>query len=200
MKRKEIFYISNIISLSRFLLVTVLIFFLLDKNYLLSSILLIVIWISDLLDGYFARNRNEISELGKIIDPLADKAAIISLVIILLIQTLIPLWFVIIILMRDVFILAGGLFLKKRIGYVLSSTMTGKISVFLIGFTMLSIIVSEYLKNYLYVNLELFIQVLVFVSITAAIISLTSYGIRFVRTFKKEKLNDKSNNANQTTR
>jgi cardiolipin synthase (CMP-forming) len=177
--KKEILYISNLISLSRFLLVAVAAWFLTKENYLLGCFLIFAIWVSDLLDGYFARKRNEISEFGKMIDPIADKMAIIVLVLIMLFQDLIPLWFVIITVSRDALILVCGLYLNAKKNIVLQSNMMGKLTVFTIGLTLfLSIFEAGAQKGqfgffFSYHNeiTELLIGVLLFSSIVMIILS-----------------------------
>ncbi|MBE2227920.1 MAG: CDP-alcohol phosphatidyltransferase family protein, partial [Ignavibacteria bacterium] len=119
--KKEYLYISNLISMSRFALLAVCAYFLVNDNYLMTCVFIFIIWVSDLLDGYFARSRNEISELGKIIDPLADKLTVITLVVILMFKGIIPLWFLIITVLRDAVILAGGLYLSSKKNIVLQS-------------------------------------------------------------------------------
>ena len=82
---KEIFTISNGISFLRFLLVIPL-WFLLD-NYQSQSVryitfaLCVFAALTDVLDGYLARKLNQVTEVGKIIDPLADKAAMAVIVV-----------------------------------------------------------------------------------------------------------------------
>ncbi|MBZ0204195.1 MAG: CDP-alcohol phosphatidyltransferase family protein [Ignavibacteria bacterium] len=186
--KKEIFYISNLISLSRFLLLGVAAYFLLEKNYLFSCIMIFLIWVSDLLDGYIARRRGEISEFGKIIDPLADKVSIIVIVVILLIQKIIPPWFVIITVSRDALILAGGLYLNAKKNIVLQSNWLGKMAVFTIGLTLfLSIFangaqIGQFGNFFSYHNeiTELLIVVMLFLSIGMILLSLVSYLKRFL--------------------
>ena len=71
----------------------------------LIIIIMIAMYVTDLLDGYLARKLNQVSELGKIIDPLADKAAVIVITVILFINGLIPVWFFTVIVLRDILIL-----------------------------------------------------------------------------------------------
>ncbi len=186
--KKEIFYISNLISLSRFLLLGVAAFYLLSMNYLMACVLILLIWVSDLLDGYFARKRGEISDFGKIVDPLADKASIIVIVLILLIQDIIPLWFVIITVSRDALILIGGLYLNAKKNIVLQSNWLGKVAVFTIGTTLfLSIFakgtqIGQFGNFFSYHNeiTELLIVILLFLSIGMILLSLVSYLKRFL--------------------
>lgn len=193
MLNKEIFYVSNIISLSRFLLVGVTLYFLFEQNYLIGLLFIALIWISDLLDGYFARSRNEISELGKIIDPIADKTAVIAIVLVLLIQQIIPLWYVILTVGRDILILVGGLYIKSRKGLVLQSNWLGKIAVFTIGLTMFLAIFAMAAKlgqlgeyfSYHTEFMELLYTITLLLSIVMIFVSLVSYFNRFLIIFKK---------------
>jgi CDP-diacylglycerol---glycerol-3-phosphate 3-phosphatidyltransferase len=191
--KKEIFYISNLISLSRFLLLGVTVYFLIEKNYLFTLIFIALIWISDLLDGYFARSRNEISELGKIIDPVADKVCVITIVLMLLAQGLIPLWFVIITILRDALILAGGLYLNTKKNTVLQSNWMGKLAVFTIGLTLFISILTQGSKlgqfgNYFSYHtefMELLYIITLLLSIVMIFISLYAYFNRFLTILKK---------------
>lgn len=82
--------------------------------------------LTDKLDGVFARKFNEVTEWGKILDPVADKIGIAVVAIVLVKLHLIPLWFVLVMLARDALILAGGIYVKKRKGVVLQSNQLGK--------------------------------------------------------------------------
>ena len=113
---KELFYIPNILSLARMVLLIPLAYLLLfqfTEQKTLIIIIMIAMYVTDLLDGYLARKLNQVSELGKIIDPLADKAAVIVITVILFVNGLIPVWFFTVIVLRDILILAFGLYLEK---------------------------------------------------------------------------------------
>lgn len=198
MNRKEIFYISNQLSLFRFILLILCIYFLVTSivyNYLIAAGILILIWLSDIFDGYFARKRNEITELGKIIDPVADKLTVISIALVLLVQGLIPLWFVIIVALRDILIFSGGIYIKNKYNKVLASNWAGKLTAFLIGFTLFGSILITGLNNdknkfsfYHIEKLELYYQGLILLSIVMSIISLIIYFKRFA-SLNTEKAN-----------
>lgn len=186
--RKEILYVSNLISLSRFVLLGVTIFYFLRENYFVSIIFIVVIWISDLLDGYFARKRNEVSEMGKIIDPLADKICIAAIALAMMLKGILPIWFVSMAIFRDLIILFGGLYLKSRKNIVLQSNKLGKIAVFSIGFTLLMYLTLTALKDsqkvYPIEFLELLRNIFIFISIVMSFISLAAYMRRFVQYIK----------------
>lgn len=144
--------------------------------YIILS-LLVIMFLSDLLDGYYARKFNQISEIGKIIDPLADKFAIISIVILLFLQGRIETWFFAIVVLRDLFILIFGLYLKSKNKIVLMSNYPGKIAVLSIGVIIFLIILdsgnSELLKK--------IISYLYYISVLLIVYSLYLYLIRFIK-------------------
>jgi CDP-diacylglycerol--glycerol-3-phosphate 3-phosphatidyltransferase len=154
-----------------------------------SSIFIIIIWISDLLDGYLARKRNEISELGKILDPLADKFAVIIISLIMVFKEFIPIWFFLVIVIRDILIICGGIYLKIKTHVVLQSNQVGKAAVFFIGLTILMFLLKkiEYIVFSSYHNefTELLLSILVFVSLVVTVFSIISYLNRFVNILKK---------------
>ncbi len=89
--------------------------------------------LTDKLDGTIARKFHQETEFGRIIDPLADKILVGIVAIVLTIQNHIPYWFVVVVLLRDVLILCGGLYLKASQRNVLASNMIGKITIGIIS-------------------------------------------------------------------
>ena len=137
---KELFYISNFLSIFRIILLFPLSYLLMADNGSSRGLIIAILlsmYATDLLDGFLARKLNQVTELGKIIDPLADKISVVTLVLILLIQQKIPLLFVLIVVLRDIFILLFGLILKRRKKITLMSNYPGKIAVFSIGLVIL---------------------------------------------------------------
>ncbi len=85
--------------------------------------------ISDYLDGYIARKTNSVSEWGKILDPIADKVCAVVLFVYAVWAGLIPLWFLVIEIARDLIILAGSVYIQQKHGKVAMAVMSGKWSV-----------------------------------------------------------------------
>lgn len=148
---KEIKLIPNIISIFRFLLIIPLFIVFLEynessyRNDLLIG-LIILAFLSDISDGYIARKYNQISDLGKIIDPLADKLLVATLVIFMYLFRMLPSIYMLIIVLRDILILIGGIYIKIKYNIILQSDYVGKATVFLIGLTLLSTLVFS--QNY----------------------------------------------------
>ena len=80
---------------------------------------------TDTLDGRIARSRHLVSELGKFLDPLADKVLVITVLAILVGETVVPFWVVVVIFMRE-FVITGLRFVAAAQGVVVSATPWGK--------------------------------------------------------------------------
>lgn len=130
-------------------------------------------YFSDLLDGYLARKNSQVSEFGKIIDPLADKIAVISISLALLYIGKLPLWFFLIIALRDILILGFGIYLNSSKDVRLMSNYPGKAAVFSIGLVILfTLIDSDKLTSIIYI--------LYFVSIALILYSSFLYFKRYL--------------------
>ena len=131
---------SNILSGFRLLLTIPAVYAVwIANDYLLMGIFAVAT-ISDVLDGYLARKLNQVTEFGKVIDPLADKVLVDGVTLILMIQNRIPIWFGAIIIGRDVLILLGSLFAANKMKFVMPSNYIGKAAVVSIGLTLFGII------------------------------------------------------------
>lgn len=181
--RTEIFTISNGISFLRFLLVIPL-WFLLD-NYgsqlvrYITFVLCVFAAATDMLDGYLARKLNQVTEVGKIIDPLADKAAMAVVVIKLFLINEISAFFFLTIIIRDLIIFIGGLFVSNIIGKVLPSNKLGKITVLFIGSVVLMILLGIDRYSFIY-------NLIYYTSIVLMFISLLAYIYRAMEFIKKK--------------
>ncbi|MFH2056204.1 MAG: CDP-alcohol phosphatidyltransferase family protein [bacterium] len=126
--RKEWFYIPNLLTMFRLVTFPIPLWCIATgHNYIALGLICLGI-LTDVLDGYLARRLNQISELGKILDPLSDKLAVASLAIFLCIYRGFPLWAVILIIARDLAILIGGLIAMRRNLTIPTSNMLGKLT------------------------------------------------------------------------
>lgn len=185
-KQNQILTISNALSFSRFLLVFPVWISLNnfhDETYrLITFILCIVAAITDFLDGYVARKRNEITEFGKIIDPLADKILVGVIAIKLYVIGELSGYFLLIIVLRDAIIFVGGILISLKLKKVLPSNLLGKITVTLIGFVFLTVIAGLNKSNLIYV-------ILYYSSIMLIYVSLLGYIIRAAEFLNKDREN-----------
>ncbi|MBV8195457.1 MAG: CDP-diacylglycerol--glycerol-3-phosphate 3-phosphatidyltransferase [Candidatus Dormibacteraeota bacterium] len=80
---------------------------------------------TDSLDGRIARSRHLVSELGKFLDPLADKVLVITVLVVLVGENVVPFWVVVVIFMRE-FVITGLRFVAAGQGVVVGATPWGK--------------------------------------------------------------------------
>ncbi|MCZ6776553.1 MAG: CDP-alcohol phosphatidyltransferase family protein [Ignavibacteria bacterium] len=138
------FTISNLLSVTRALLAVPFVFVMISSqpsSRVWGGIIMAVAALTDKLDGVLARKYKQMTEWGKILDPLADKIGVITVVFVLLYLDVIPVWFVAAVLARDVLILAGGLYFKAKRGVVLASNEAGKWAVGIISLTLFLLVV-----------------------------------------------------------
>ena len=168
MSENKIFNASNSLSFIRLLLVIPawVAFNNFDNNLARYSVAAIgvIATITDILDGYLARKLNQITEFGKVIDPLADKVLIVFVVFNLFLLGEIPEYYFYMIIARDVLILIGGLIVSKKIGKVLPSDYLGKATVLSIAFVLLMILLNVDSKSLPYLILYYLSIVLIFAS------------------------------------
>jgi len=106
-----------------------------DAYRLWALAIFVVIAVTDALDGFLARSRDEETRLGAILDPIADKALLLSAIILLTrpslpeLQPQFPVWFTLIVISRDVVLVAGSYLIHWMTGHVeVRPRLTGKIA------------------------------------------------------------------------
>ena len=110
--------IPNLISLARLLLVPVIVTFMINAEYTTAFWLCIIAGLSDAVDGFIAKHYNKASAIGAYLDPLADKALLISLFVTLGLQGHLFGWLVIMVVSRDILII-GAVMLSYLISHPL---------------------------------------------------------------------------------
>ncbi len=99
--------IPNLITLARILLVPVIIWAITSGQMAIAFILFLGAGVSDAVDGFLAKRFGMASDIGRYLDPLADKVLIVSIYVALGVTGAIPRWLVILVVSRDILILGG---------------------------------------------------------------------------------------------
>jgi len=173
--------LANKLTLIRILLVPIIIIFMLSgsKNgYVISAVLFIIAAITDELDGYIARTRNEITKFGKLIDPIADKLLITATLIMLVEIGRLPAWVAIIIIGRE-FIVTGIRMIALTEGIIISASNLGKLKTIAQMIAICSLMLNNY--PFYLINIP-FSTIAMFVALIITIIS----GIDYI--YKSRKL------------
>ncbi len=118
----------NVVTLIRVALIPVVLWLIaVDRRGWAVAVLAFMV-VTDGLDGYLARRTGRITELGKILDPVADKLAIDAVLIHLTARGEFPLWALAVFLVRDAAILAGAAMIARRVARVPAANAIGKIA------------------------------------------------------------------------
>lgn len=169
--------ISNSLSILRIVLALPVAYLLFIQENEIAIILGAIAGITDFLDGFLARKLNQVTELGKVIDPIADKLFIGIVGLVLVYTAVMPLWFFASIIIRDVLILLGALYARNKIKIVLTSTFEGKVTYGLIlVVTMGMVLNNDYANRYGG-----------YLAVAAMIYTLFQYFTRMLRKIKKGK-------------
>ena len=129
--------IPNFLTLLRILLVPVTVIFLMQGAFKKALIVLVISGITDALDGFLARVLKQQTVLGAYLDPIADKALLASCFVTLSIKSVIPGWFTVIVISRDLIILIGIAIMSiMSISYKINPSFISKITTTLQLFTL----------------------------------------------------------------
>jgi CDP-diacylglycerol--glycerol-3-phosphate 3-phosphatidyltransferase len=126
---RKVFTVANFVSVSRIIIVPIIGWLLFVDSVaarIAAGVLLALAVFSDFLDGWLARLLDQVSDLGKIIDPLADKLFVILLAIELIILRDFPLWLALVIICKDALIVTAGILVAGRKRVVMQSNIIGK--------------------------------------------------------------------------
>ena len=178
---RDFFYVSNILSASRFLTVPFIFYFIYCEQWRHAIICGTIAVITDLLDGFFARRLKQETELGYILDPVADKLALAAAVSALaLLKTSFPVWAFFVIVIRDILILIGNGILAYKAKMITRSNFWGKCTSFSLSITVMLYLLRP-ITSRLPENIEFYGLCLALVFV---VVSTASYGQHMLKVLK----------------
>ena len=128
---RRVFTVPNALSAIRILLIPAFVLLILDEGTRLAGFLLLAAVVStDWVDGYVARRTGQVTEVGKLLDPLADRLAMAAALITFVITDLLPLWAALVILVRDALVLGTAVWLAVSGGPRIEVRTIGKYATF----------------------------------------------------------------------
>lgn len=178
--QKEMWNIPNMLTMLRIIMTPFFAVALMKNNAILIFTLLALASISDLLDGWIARKTSQITSFGKLIDPLADKILICTAFICQAIRGVIPSAAVLVITIKECFLIIGGIFMLSR-GVVVHSNYVGKTGMVLYIVALLaSLFHDEIIRRELMIFSCPLDTFLLWISTALSIIAMLSYCIESV--------------------
>jgi cardiolipin synthase (CMP-forming) len=175
--------IPNMLTVFRLLLIPIFIAFFFSNNtssLLYSICIFLLAGFTDFLDGYLARKYKLITKLGVVLDPLADKLMLITVLTCLVIKTYIPIWVLMVIAAKEIFMILCGILLYKK-GTLIPSNIFGKASTTFFYISIFILVFDESIGLYL-----------LYISVTTALVALFNYYVIY-------RKNKKSNNRTSST-
>ncbi|MBI4654871.1 MAG: CDP-diacylglycerol--glycerol-3-phosphate 3-phosphatidyltransferase [Nitrospirae bacterium] len=166
--------IPTIITFSRILIIIPFIF-VASWNPLLGAVLFAVASLTDLLDGYLARKSQQVTKLGILLDPIADKLLVISALIVLVDMGPIPAWIAIIIIARE-FIVTGLRIVALSKNIVIPAETGGKIKTVI---QVVSILILLITRSYIGIDLYSVGIILLWIAMVIGIVSGIQYFVLF---------------------
>lgn len=171
---------ADSLTILRLLIVPFFLAVFLMGEFRIAFILFTIAGVTDLIDGSIARWLKNPSKLGAFLDPIADKALMMTTVSCLLVAQIIPVWFFAIVIFRDVSILAGLALLRyKKISFELKPLMTSKFgtlsNIILVVFGFLSFLEPTYL--FLGKSFDFWFKIFLGCSTALVIVSGCQYGV-----------------------
>lgn len=103
-------HVPNILTLIRLVLIIPIVILIAYEDFLLALVFLTLSGLTDILDGTIARKFNLITDLGKLLDPFADKATQIAVLVTLTVKGIIPLWIMAIVVIKELAMISRSFF------------------------------------------------------------------------------------------
>lgn len=173
--------IPNTLTIIRLLLIPafIIVFFLhIPFNLQISVTIFLLAGFTDILDGYIARKYNIITKLGIVMDPLADKLMLISVLSCLLAKNFIPSWVLAIMLIKECSMIFIGFFLYKK-NVVIPANVFGKTASFLFYIAIFLIINKVEFFN-VYIG-----KIIIYIAVISAVTAFINYVLVYLKQNKK---------------
>lgn len=183
--------IPNTLTIVRFVLIPFIVYYILTGQYIAGFVILTISGLTDILDGCIARKFNFITNFGKLIDPLADKATQIAVLASLTFKGIVPLWILMIVFIKEIVMVAGASFLYGK-KLVVSSRWYGKLATVLFYVAIVCSLFIEYWNTTINPGSPIFgfDDYIYYLAIVTTIFSLVMYFKQFYQEgyLKKENL------------
>ena len=180
--KKEIFTIPNLLSLFRLILIPVYVHIYLhaesDSEYLLAAIIMALSCITDMIDGKIARHFNMISNIGKVLDPLADKFTQLALILCLSAKYTILYPVLVLFLTKEFFQLFASIFHIRKGKALPGALIAGKICTTVMFVSLIALVLFPHMN-------EITADIIIIIDAVFLMISFISYILAYFGKNKK---------------
>jgi cardiolipin synthase len=176
----KIMTVPNALTLVRFLLVAVMALFFLNGNPVMAMVIYLLAAATDLLDGYIARRFHQISNVGKVMDPIADKTMTVTALICMLIKGYLTVGILAVIITKEALMIIGGILIYMVFKKVVVANLFGKISAAAYFLAIMLFFLHKYVTPY--------DSYFMYLAVAMNVVSMVQYGyINVVMEYRKRK-------------
>ena len=182
-KRENIWNVPNVLTMLRAALIPVfLVLYYSSLRYQALGVFLLASF-TDLLDGFIARKYNLVTNFGKLMDPLADKLMVISVLLVQTFGGILPPAAVIIVLLKEIIMVLGGIYMLKK-GIVVYSEPVGKAAQFLF---IAAISLSFFHADFIAMKYVQWDMLLLWISVGLTLLALAFYTRRAIEKLREAR-------------
>ena len=161
--------VPNILTVMRMIMVPFFVVLFFSVSHSAALIIFLVAFITDIADGFIARKYNAVTDLGKVLDPLADKFMKLTALCCLALKNIIPVWIFLAMLTLDLMLIFPSAILYKR-KFVVSSNIVGKAGTLFITVAILLCFVGTNGLN----------MVFLYAGLTTVLVSMIVYALNYL--------------------
>ncbi len=180
----KIFTVPNILTFCRIVLIAPFLYFFITERYIEATAILTASGLSDCFDGLLARKLNQVSDLGKLLDPVADKLTLVAVAVCICVMFPIVIPLMIILALKDLLMLCGGLYMIKKGIKPPAAKWYGKVGTIVFYFSVCLIV---FLKAFYQIESDILTIVLMSLTAITMIFALVKYFQLFLK-LKKENI------------
>lgn len=181
--KKMIWNVPNVLTLLRLLLIPIYwVLFMVRNNEIAALIVFLTASFTDLLDGYIARHYNQVTDWGKLFDPLADKLMVVSVMMTLTLKGAVPLAILIIISIKELIMMVGAAYMLHHKIVVYSKPM-GKTAQFI----MIMGMVLAFFRNSFQAPIHLYV---LWFAVVLTLSALLYYSIACIKALREHQASD----------
>jgi len=171
-------------------MVPLLVVLLQEKQFILSLVVFVIAGITDAVDGWVAKRFDAVTKLGAILDPLADKALLVSAYVMLSIMQVIPFWLMVVVVFRDLVIITGYAIMVLFFGSVTMNPLSiSKINTFVqIAFIFFALVALAFA-----IDLEQLIFITSYIVLITSVVSGVAYV--YIWSIKATKLSEQASSG-----
>ena len=181
---EKIFTVANILTFCRIVLIAPFLYFFITERYIEATATVVASGLSDCFDGLLARKLNQVSDLGKLLDPVADKLTLVAVAVCICIMFPIVIPLMVILALKDLLMLCGGLYMIKKGIKPPAAKWYGKVGTIVFYFSVCLIV---FLKAFFQIESDILTIVLMSLTAITMIFALVKYFQLFLK-LRKENI------------